>query len=374
VLADHHESQEDLPEALRCRALVLEIWCRLLPETDWRVVDARLALEHCRRLKALSSDERKKILRARSLNREMLELYQRGKLDDALKLGREALALRKSVLGERHRDCAESLHNFALPLQAQGQMAQAQQLMEEALTIRQALLGSAHPATITSLNNLGAICLNRGDHPKARTFLERATAGIADLNGKRSSEYAIALNNLSTLHRKLGNNDLALRLIQQAVVIEREAAAEEVASLDLRCVDLAVLSACETGLGTIRAVEGVMGLQRAFHQAGARTLVTSLWNVSDPATSVLMEEMYRRHWSEKKTTRLEALRQAQLYVLHNPDKVVACATQLQAQMPGIALRSVGKKALPLPEGGKVATRRSPPAWWAAFVLSGDPGR
>jgi CHAT domain-containing protein/Tfp pilus assembly protein PilF len=227
MLAEHHERQDDLPEALRHRELAVEIWRRLLPETDWHVIDARLALEDCRGLNARSADNRKKVMRSRSLNREMLELYQQGKFNDALKLAREALALREEVLGKKHRDCAESMHNLSLVLQALGQLPQAQQALEQALTIREARLGSAHPATIASLNNLGAISITRGDYPRARVSLERASAGLGELYGKRSSEYAIALNNVSSLHRLLGNNDLALRLIQQAVDIEREIGSEK---------------------------------------------------------------------------------------------------------------------------------------------------
>jgi CHAT domain-containing protein len=71
--------------------------------------------------------------------------------------------------------------------------------------------------------------------------------------------------------------------------------AEEIASLDLSSVEWAVLSACNTASGDIREGEGVLGLQRAFQIAGARTLVMSLWPVDDRATRRWMEQLYDGH-------------------------------------------------------------------------------
>jgi CHAT domain-containing protein len=138
--------------------------------------------------------------------------------------------------------------------------------------------------------------------------------------------------------------------------------AEEVAGLDLRGCELAVLSACETGLGLVAGGQGVQGLQRAFHQAGVATVVASLWNVDDAATSLLMEEFYTNLW-QRKRPKLEALREAQLTVLRHPERVTQRRTELSQ-------RGLGLKSQPLPKG-EAPARRSPPGWWAAFVLSGE---
>jgi CHAT domain-containing protein/Tfp pilus assembly protein PilF len=68
--------------------------------------------------------------------------------------------------------------------------------------------------------------------------------------------------------------------------------AQEISKIDLRGLDLVVLSACETALGDITS-EGVMGLQRGFKKAGAQTIVMSLWKVADEPTQQFMTEFYR---------------------------------------------------------------------------------
>lgn len=87
--------------------------------------------------------------------------------------------------------------------------------------------------------------------------------------------------------------------------------ASEISQMDLYNTELAVLSACETGLGKIES-DGVFGLQRGFKMAGVNSLMMSLWEVDDDATQLLMTEFYRNYVNGM--TKMDALLNAQKIV------------------------------------------------------------
>jgi len=113
--------------------------------------------------------------------------------------------------------------------------------------------------------------------------------------------------------------------------------AEEVASLNLEGVEWAVLSACDTGVGEIKAGEGVFGLRRAFQVAGARTVVMSLWSVDDQATRAWMRALYEGRFQQRLST-ADAVHAASLSLLRDR-------------------RTRGQSTHPF--------------YWAAFVATGD---
>jgi tetratricopeptide (TPR) repeat protein len=86
--------------------------------------------------------------------------------------------------------------------------------------------------------------------------------------------------------------------------------AEELATWDLSRLELAVLSACETGVGLRRSGQGVASLQAALHAAGAHTVIASLWRVDDESTQRLFQRFFAHLLDEPGLAPAEALARA----------------------------------------------------------------
>lgn len=120
-------------------------------------------------------------------------------------------------------------------------------------------------------------------------------------------------------------------------------------------VEMLVLSACRTALGDTQAELGFAGL--AF-QAGVKTVIGSLWYVSDTGSLVLMSEFYSQ--LKVAPTRSEALRQAQIAMLQG--KVYVEDGQLK----------LSDRQIPLPNEIVInGIKLSHPYFWSAYTLVGN---
>ncbi len=138
--------------------------------------------------------------------------------------------------------------------------------------------------------------------------------------------------------------------------------AKELAGLDLRGLDLVVLSACQTGLGEITG-DGVFGLQRGFKKAGANTLLMSLWKVDDNATQLLMTQFYKNLLAGK--SKFESLREAQKYIR---DYEVEIETTPDKRWQSEARQKEKQSKKPMPKEFKKIKKYKDPFYWAAFIL------
>ena len=91
--------------------------------------------------------------------------------------------------------------------------------------------------------------------------------------------------------------------------------AQEVLDMELD-TDVVVLSACRTGLGRMRAGEGLIGLSTAFFYAGSESVCASLWSVPSAPTRELVTEFFR-HLRDGSTDKAVALQRAQLGVMRS---------------------------------------------------------
>ncbi len=90
--------------------------------------------------------------------------------------------------------------------------------------------------------------------------------------------------------------------------------AHDIAQWDLWGTELALMITCVSGLGAIKNSEGVFGLRRALSIAGAKYVITSLWNIPTKPSVLLMDKFFELYRSAARPTPPQALTQAQNYV------------------------------------------------------------
>ena len=134
-------------------------------------------------------------------------------------------------------------------------------------------------------------------------------------------------------------------------------------------VDLLTLSACDTATGgTGGDGKEIEGFGVLAQRQGAKAVIASLWPVADESTKVLMQTFYRRRETPPGITKVEALRQAQLALLHGNEQTVAAGENSRAALPITNSSSI--QTQPRFEANPQAPHAHP-YYWAPFILIGN---
>jgi serine/threonine protein kinase/Tfp pilus assembly protein PilF len=159
---------------------------------------------------------------AKSLSNVGISLWRQGKLAEAEILIREALVMQKRLLGSEHPNVANSLNNLAGVLVAQGKLAEAETVEREALAMQKKLLGSEHRDVATSLRNLGTLLSAQGKLAEAEKLHREALALYKKLLGSEHPEVANCLNNLANDLARQGRPAEAEPLYREALAVHKK--------------------------------------------------------------------------------------------------------------------------------------------------------
>jgi serine/threonine protein kinase/tetratricopeptide (TPR) repeat protein len=145
-----------------------------------------------------------------------------GLFDKAEGLLRDALEIRRRVLGHEHPEVAATMHSLAGVLLAKGDYAGAEALFREALSMRRKLLGNEHPDVASSLVGLADVLDDKGDYAGAEALFREALAMRRRLLGNEHPDVARSLIGLADVLDYKGNYAEAEALFREAIAMERK--------------------------------------------------------------------------------------------------------------------------------------------------------
>ena len=147
--------------------------------------------------------------------------FLRFNLKDAEPLLRESLAIRRELLGDKHRDTAAILNALGALLQRGGRLDEAEPVMREALAIRREVLGPSDPDVASTLNNLGMILRSKGDLTNAAPMLLEALQLRREKLGNDHPDVVIQTVNVARVLEDLGDHAGSEKYAREALATRR---------------------------------------------------------------------------------------------------------------------------------------------------------
>ncbi|KAK7423377.1 hypothetical protein QQZ08_009054 [Neonectria magnoliae] len=161
-------------------------------------------------------------------------------------LKREALALRREVLGEKHPNTLDSIASLATTCGTRGRYSESEPLHQEALDLRREVLGEKHLDTICSISSLATTYREQGRYSEARPLHQKTLDLRLEILGEKHLDTMYSMADLATTYRHLGRYSEAEKL--------------NIRSLDLRTEIL--------GEKHPHTIGGMAGLAATYHAQG----------------------------------------------------------------------------------------------------------
>ena len=197
-MADHLcVKLEDFPAAKEYGQKHLAARTRIYGVSHWKTTDARLKLADVELRAKLSKEQRTDLEEAVRLMREARAVVRSASIRRPGSGGKSSVALHERYRREASRLSQPRLNNLAFLYDMQGLFPKAEPFYREALTIRKEVLGVKHPDYAISLNNLAALYESQGLFAKAEPLYMEALAIYKEVLGVKHPDYAASLNNLA---------------------------------------------------------------------------------------------------------------------------------------------------------------------------------
>jgi len=151
--------------------------------------------------------------------------FNMGQYDQAVHFQEQALALRRALYGNGHRDVAESMMLLGDPLRETAAYDRADSLLREALALQRTIHGDAHIDIVRTLNGLALTIESKGAFDEAEQLLREAVALRRRVQEEAPPDEATLLQNLGEVLREKGDYDNAQSVLLEALTLQKKSEA-----------------------------------------------------------------------------------------------------------------------------------------------------
>jgi CHAT domain-containing protein/Tfp pilus assembly protein PilF len=244
----------------------------------------------------VSEQDQEALAEVQRLYRQVVELYQQGKYNEAILLAETVLEIYKKSLGEEHLGTATILNDLGILYQFQGKYSESELSLQQALAIRQKQLGNNHVDIALSLTIMADLYRLQGRYSKAEPLYQQALDIYRENQKHNHPDTATTMNGLASLFQSQGRYDEAETVYRQALEIRQNLLGENHPDTATSLSGLAVLYHL---LGRYVEAE-TLNLQALY-------IYTHKFGKIHPATAVTLNNLARLYESRGKYKEAELI-------------------------------------------------------------------